>query len=336
MKLDCSAGGGQVLRTALTLSALTRTPLDLVNIRSTRPNPGLQAQHLTGVKAFEKLGAKTKNASIGSTSMQFIPPEEIGLEKIELDVGTAGSVTLVMQSLFLPLVFSGKKAEVKIKGGTHVKWSPPTDYFEKVFIPAAEKFGVKASIETIRYGFYPQGGGIAVLKTEPVESLKPVKLLEKGRLEKIEGVSAVANLPLKIAERQKASVLKNLVSLSASTKIKVETAKAISPGTFVFLKADYENSVAGFSSLGERGKTAEKVGEEAAKAFSEFDSSQACIDEHLGDQLIPLMSLAEGKSTIKAKITEHLLSNVWVCEQFLPAKFSVEGKTGEGGIVSVE
>jgi len=131
-------------------------------------------------------------------------------------------------------------------------------------------------------------------------------------------------------------ILKNLVSLSASTKIKVETAKAISPGTFVFLKADYENSVAGFSSLGERGKTAEKVGEEAAKAFSEFDSSQACIDEHLGDQLIPLMSLAEGKSTIKAKITEHLLSNVWVCEQFLPAKFSVEGKTGEGGIVSVE
>ena len=336
VKLDCSAGGGQVFRTALSLSTLTHTSVELVNIRSTRPYPGLQAQHLTGVKAFEMLGAKTKNAKIGSTTMTFSPPEEITLDEMELDVGTAGSVTLVMQSLFLPLVLSGKETKVKIHGGTHVKWSPPTDYFEKVFLPTAEKFGASAKMETLRYGFYPQGGGLIEVKIQPAKVLKPMVLLEKGKLESVEGVSGVANLPLEIAERQKKSVLKNLVSLPISPQIKSESLEAISQGTFVFLKADYENSAAGFSSLGEKGKPAEKVGEEAAKAFLEFNPSTACVDEHLGDQLIPLMALAKGKSSIKAKITEHLLSNVWVCEQFLPAKFSVEGRKGEVGIVSVE
>ncbi|MFH1056646.1 MAG: RNA 3'-terminal phosphate cyclase [Candidatus Micrarchaeota archaeon] len=334
--LDCSSGGGQLVRTALTLSTILKIPVEFENIRKNRPNPGLQAQHLAGVKALEQMGAKTKNAVIGASKMSFIPPEKIDFEKLFLDVGTAGSVTLVMQTLLLPLVFSNSAKTVEIKGGTHVKWSPTADYFEKVFLPSARKFGVNAKMRLLKHGFYPQGGGIIEITVKPSRKLSSTEFLGKGKLETLEGISAVSNLPLEIAERQKKSILKTLVSENISPKIKVESVQSESQGTFVFLQAGFETITAGFSSLGEKGKPADKVGEECALKFLEFSNSQESVDEHLGDQLIPIMALAGGKSSINAKLTDHFLSNIRVCEQFLPVKFSVEGRTGEIGSVEVE
>ncbi|MEM4255551.1 MAG: RNA 3'-terminal phosphate cyclase [Candidatus Norongarragalinales archaeon] len=323
VKLDCSNGGGQVLRTGLALSTILKTPVEFDNIRASRPKPGLQAQHLAGVKALEKMGGKTKYAAIGSQKMIFNPPEKIDFGKINIDIGTAGSITLVMQTLLLPLAFSGAKRTVEIKGGTHVAWSPPFEHFEKVFLPAAAKFGVRAECVLKKHGFYPQGGGVVEITVHPCKQLKPVELLKRGKLKSIEGISAVANLPIEIAGRQKKSSLNTLAVQNVSLKIQSKTVDASGQGTYVFLQANYEHGNAGFSALGEKGKPAERVGEEVARKFLEFQTSDYAVDEHLGDQLIPLTALAQGKSVIRAKKTEHLLSNASACEKLLGVKFSI-------------
>ncbi|MBS3069994.1 RNA 3'-phosphate cyclase [Candidatus Micrarchaeota archaeon] len=325
IRLDCAIGGGQVLRTGLALATVLKKRVEFENIRANRPKPGLQAQHLAGVRALEQMGGKAEGAQTGSQKISYTPPEKIDFEKISLDIGTAGSVTLVMQTLLLPLAFSGEKRTVELMGGTHVAWSPPFEYFEKVFIPAAAKFGIRAECSLKKYGFYPQGGGIAEIIVHPCGALRPAEFLERGELKSIEGVSAAANLPAEIAERQKKSALKQLVAQDISPKIKVESVNAEGQGTFVFLQANYGNSIAGFSALGEKGKPAEKVGEEVAQKFLEFNNSAEAVDEHLGDQLIPLMALAEGKSAIRTKKTEHLLANIAVCEKLLDVRFTVDG-----------
>ena len=325
IRLDCAIGGGQVLRTGLALATVLKKRVEFENIRANRPKPGLQAQHLAGVRALEQMGGKAEGAQTGSQKISYTPPEKIDFEKISLDIGTAGSVTLVMQTLLLPLAFSGEKRTVELTGGTHVAWSPPFEYFEKVFIPAAAKFGIRAECSLKKHGFYPQGGGIVEITVHPCDSLQPAEFLERGELRSIEGISAVANLPIEIAERQKKSALKQLVAQDISPKIKVESVNAEGQGTFVFLQANYGNSIAGFSALGEKGKPAEKVGEEVAQKFLEFNNSAEAVDEHLGDQLIPLMALAEGKSAIRTKKTEHLLANIAVCEKLLDVRFTVDG-----------
>lgn len=329
--LDCSIGGGQVLRTGLALATLSKNKTFFKNIRANRPKPGLQAQHLAGVRALEMLGAETRGASIGSTELAFTPPGEITRDKVVLDIGTAGSVTLVMQTLLLPLALSGEKKVVEITGGTHVPFAPQFDYFQEVFLPAAGKFGIKAKAELLQYGFYPKGGGKARFTIEPCGKLRATSFIEKGKLVRATGVSKACELPLEIAERQKKSALKKLSESGIDAEIEALQGKALSPGTFVFLKAEYENSVAGFSALGEKGKPAEKVGEEAATKLLEFNSSENAVDEHLADQLIPLMALTQGKSEIRAKKTEHLLSNVAVCEKLLNVKFEIDMR----GIVKV-
>ena len=327
IRLDCAIGGGQVLRTGLALATVLKKRVEFENIRANRPKPGLQAQHLAGVRALEQMGGKAEGAQTGSQKISYTPPEKIDFEKISLDIGTAGSVTLVMQTLLLPLAFSGEKRTVELTGGTHVAWSPPFEYFEKVFIPAAAKFGIRAECSLKKHGFYPQGGGIVEITVHPCDSLQPAEFLERGELKSIEGVSAAANLPAEIAERQKKSALKQLVAQDISPKIKVESVNAEGQGTFVFLQANYGNSIAGFSALGEKGKPAEKVGEEVAQKFLEFNNSAEAVDEHLGDQLVPLMALAGGENAIRAAKTEHLLANIAVCEKLLGVKFTVDENT---------
>lgn len=320
-----------MLRTALALASVTKTPLELANVRSTRPKPGLQAQHLTAIKAFELLGAKVKGAELGSQSIEFRPPDEINEKEIELDVGTAGSTTLVMQSLFLPLCLAEKSITVKIKGGTHVKWAPTTDYFSQVFLPAAARMGLHAFLEVERHGFYPVGGGIAVLKTKPSKSAKGLEISDKGKLVSLEGISA-ASLPIEVAERQKTSAMKILFDYSP--KISVEQWNADCPGTSFFLKAQYENSVAGFTSLGEKGKPAETVGKEAANSFLDFNSSNETVDEHLADQLLALACVAKGKTRFNAKPTAHLLSNASVCRTMTNREIEIE-ENGREALVTV-
>lgn len=347
IKIDGSygEGGGQILRTSLSLSVLTGQAIEIFNIRAKRKNPGLQAQHLAAVKAVEKISeAKTAGAKIGSQILRF-EPKKIKSGKYEFDIGTAGSTTLVAQTILLPLVFAKHPSEVLIIGGTHNPFAPPFHYFSEVFLPTIEKLGIKTQVKLEKYGFYPKGGGRIRLfiypvmtksfyGVEPTLKLETKDFLERGKLEEISGLSIVANLPIEIAERQKNFLIDHLQTTpliranrrleNLSEKIKIERIQTLSPGTFIFLKARFSNVLTGFSSLGERGKPAEKVGEEAAKQFIEYYQSNKALDPHLADQIVLYLALTRKPfSFTVSRLTNHLLTHIWLLEQFLNIKIEI-------------
>lgn len=323
-------GGGQILRTALSLSAILGAPFEMANIRRNRKTPGLRPQHLVAVQALSALtSAKTAGAELSSTRLSFDPgPIEAG--DYAFDVGTAGSAVLVLQSMLPPLLFAGGPSRVRITGGTHVPWSPSFHYFRDVFLPLLEEMGGVVRTEISTWGFHPKGGGKIESIVSPLETLRAVDRTVRGELREVEGFSAVSNLPRSIGERQRKSSLRRLEAAGCPPpRIQIVAPSSRGPGTVVFLKAAFERSAAGFTSLGEKGKPAEKVADEACAAFLEFMKSDAAVDRHLGDQMVPYMALAKGPSSLSASsITKHLLANVWVVQQFLSAGFDVNEETG--------
>jgi RNA 3'-terminal phosphate cyclase (ATP) len=327
-------GGGQILRTALALSAILRKPFTIFHIRSKRKNPGLQAQHLEAVKALARITeAQTEGVELGSQKITFIP-EKILPGDYQFEVKTAGSVTLLLQAIFLPLCFSKGISSVTLIGGTHVRWSPSFHYFSEVLLPNLKRIGVSAGAAIERWGFYPKGGGRIRLKITPVQELKPISLVDRGSLKKIRGLSAISNLPRHVADRQKEQALKRIHGeLQIEGEIAIlNNVHSNGPGSFLFLLAEYEKVFAGFSSLGVRGKPAEKVADEAVDSLADYLQSEGCIDPYLADQLVPFMALAEGNSSFTTiRITGHLLANLWVIQHFLDVTVSRKGETGACG-----
>jgi len=333
-------GGGQILRSSLALSAILKRPIKISKIRAGRKKPGLAAQHLTGVNAIAKItDAEVEGVEIGSQSLKFIP-KTIKAGKYTFDVAdvrpSAGSISLIFQTIAIPLAFAEVTSIVTLRGGTHVNWSPTVHYLQEAFLPQAAKFGFHGEISLKKWGWYPRGGGEAIAEIKPAEVIRPVKLIERGKLLSISGVSASSNLPKHIVQRQKNRVYDNIRKLDCEVNITEVQEESIGPGTLVFLKATFENTVAGFSSLGERGKRAETVADEACKELMSFLQTNAAVDSHLADQLVLLMALAKGSSTITtSEITRHLVTNIWVAEQFLPVKFDLTGQEGTPGRITV-
>jgi len=327
-------GGGQILRTALSLSCITGFSLKLFGIRKGRKKPGLMPQHQTCVNAVSEIcNAEVFGNEIGSTELTFVP-QKIKSGNYFFDIKTAGSSSLVIQTLLPALIFTDGISRVTIKGGTHVPFSPSYNYISEVFIPLLNKIGIKIETSINKYGFYPKGGGEVIFKIFPCEKIKRLNVVKRGELLSITGCSAVSNLPLHIAERQKNSVMQNLYPLSANIDILEVT--SLGQGTFVFLKSEYENTLAGFSSLGRRGKRAEDVGQEAASFFKDFHKTSACLDPHLADQIVIYLSLAQKDSTFTtSRITQHLLTNLWVIEKFLKIRYEIEGKMDSEGVVTL-
>lgn len=331
-------GGGQVLRTALALSCLLQIPFRIDNIRANRRNPGLRPQHLASVKAAQQISnALVEGDRIGSRSLVFRPA---GLKggKYYFDIGqeqgSAGSVSLVFQTVLLPLIFAGERSCLTIKGGTHVPWSPPYHYIDTVFLAALREMGLSAEGELERWGWYPRGEGIVHFAIEPVSAASPIIRDKMGDLQRVEAISAVSNLPDHILDRQKKQVLKRLTNEGIKGSCTEIRAPSTGQGTFVFLNAVGSNWVSGFSSLGARGKRAEEVANDASDEFFAFLSASSPVDEHLADQLVPYMASATGKSRIVvSRITPHLLTNIWITEQFSNARFEVQGELGEKGSV---
>lgn len=338
-------GGGQVLRTSLTLSALLGKPLRIENIRAKRPKPGLQAQHLTGVRATAQIcDAELEGADLGSQTLTFRPRSSPRAGRYFFDVaearkgGSAGATSLVFQTLLLPLAFASGQSRLTIRGGTHTAWSPLFHYLKHVYLPTLARVGLEARVEIEKWGWYPIGGGemTAFIKGREGSHPSALSLIERGELKRLWGVSATSNLPPHIAQRQKKRAEGYLRKRGFDPRIEIVDAPSPGQGTVVFLVAEYEHAVAGFSSLGKRGKPAEKVAEEACREFLTYHRSGACLDKHLADQLILPLALARGSSAFTTcEITMHLLTNVWVVEQFLDVRFEVEGEEGGKGRVQV-
>lgn len=332
-------GGGQILRSSLAISAVLGQPVRIRNIRAGRDGPGLQSQHLTCVNALAKIAnADVAGASLGSHEVAFTP-RVIRAGTYRFNVAevspSAGSLSLVFQTLALPLAFAQDASTLMLMGGTHVPWSPSLDYLQMVYLPTAAQMGLKANIQLKKRGWFPKGGGEAVAEVQP-SKLNGIHLSERGAQKGIKVLSGVSNLPISVARRQQDSVLQVLRAGGMNPSSEVIDDPSPGQGSAIFILAEFDKSQAGFTALGERGKRAEAVGEEAGEECMEFLKTDAAIDEHLANQLIPLMALAKGRSSFTtSRITSHLLTNIWVAEQFLNVKFWVAGDEGESGEVSV-
>jgi RNA 3'-phosphate cyclase len=339
-------GGGQMLRTALSLSSLTGQPFELKNIRKNRPEPGLKAQHLACIRAFEELsGAKTEQAFEGSESISFFPSPVKG-RTFTVDIGTAGSITLLLQSLLLPCIFADSKVRIKVTGGTDVAWSPPADYFANVFLPHMRKFCEKIELKLLKRGYFPKGGGRAELVIKPKyqisnpgdlavvrELLPKISLAKQGQLAFIKGISH-ASVDLQKAEVAERQARAAKIMLPGDVSIRTEYSDALSTGSgivvwAVFSEKDEVNPenpvILGGDCLGAKGKKSEAVGSEAAQALLSQMKSNASVDSWLADQLLPYMAIA-GKSSIStSEVTKHSLANIYVIEKFLGKCFSVDG-----------
>jgi len=320
-------GGGQVLRTAVSLSAVTGKPCRIFNIRAGRPNPGLAAQHLAGVKAAAQLcNAGLEGARIGSQEVRF-QPREIRGGSYHVSVGTAGAVTLVLQALVPIALRAGEQTTLEIEGGTDVAWSPLIDYFTHVHCYHLKKMGVQIEVEALRRGFYPRGGGRVRVRVQPWAGPPgPIQLTERGQVEAID-ISDVAGKALRkarVAERQLEgfkSAWRGKYPLGQAHQLYVDSAN---PGTSFHAHAHCKRSGLGACSIGRRGKRAEAVGREAAELLLEELASGAAVDRWMADQLIPYLGLYGG--TIRtSRITEHIRTNIWVTERFLPRRFTIEG-----------
>ncbi|MBU7017977.1 MAG: RNA 3'-terminal phosphate cyclase [Theionarchaea archaeon] len=317
-------GGGQILRTSVALSALTGLPCRITHIRANRPTPGLKAQHLMGLKAAALIcHAETKGMQIGSTEVEF-SPQKIHGGDYTIEVGTAGSVTLVLQVLTPLCLYADSTVTLTVTGGTDVKWSPSASYFKNVFCFLLKKMNANIEFTVKKYGFYPKGGGCILAVIHPWKDRKSLFLTERGPVQKVDVDSVASSLlkKAKVAERQ-SEAFQRVLSGDPGT-VRNNYVDSFNPGSSFCAHAYCEHTILGADSLGERGKPAEKVGEEAAYVLKREIESQGALDSHMADQIIPYLALAGGRVSV-SHVSEHTRTNIWVCQQFLDTKISVSG-----------
>jgi len=351
-------GGGSLMRVALAVSTLTGKPFRIENVRAGRPQPGLKPQHLTGITALKEIsGAKSDDVEIGTTELWFQPGKVKG-GNYTIDIGTAGSITLLLQAIVLPCIFAPSKVTLTIKGGTCGKWQASVDYLKELLIPHLQRFVKKIDLRIIKRGYYPKGGGEIILEISPkyksLENLQDddnnnlgdvISIIEQGKLEQIRGV---LNLSQTLAEKQiderivnaAKSSLSSLSSKGIPINIRTEQSNTYSVGGELLLwsvhSQDGDTALPnpirlGGDALLEKNKTSEQVGKEAAQELVEEIDSEAAVDKFLADQLLQFMALFPGSKIKTSKVTKHCLTNIYVLEHFLPVKFNVEGN-----VISVE
>ena len=330
-------GGGSIVRVALALSTLIQEPFTIKNVRKNRPQPGLKNQHLFCIKALEKLcSASSEGAFLGSTSLTYIPGK-IEAKTIDINIETAGSISLFLQSILLPSMFANKPINLNITGGTDVKWAAPIDYFKEIFLPQIQKYA-DVECRLIKRGYYPKGNGKVEIKIKPLYRISEINLTEQGNLIQIKGIShASSDLQnAQVAERQAKSAEIVLANFGCPVNIQLQYADTLSTGSGIVLWAifsidkneiDFNNPIRiGADSLGEKQKKAELVGYEASQNLIKEIESKAPVDEHLADQITPLMAL-KGNSKIKtSNITNHTRTNIYTIEKFLGKSFSIDEK----------
>lgn len=316
-------GGGQTVRTSLTLAALLCRPARLVNMRANREPPGLRPQHLAAVQAIRRItGGKVAGADLGSQILQFVPgPVQAG--KYLFDVGTAGSTALVLQTIALPLAMAAGDSVVEVVGGTHNPRAPSFEYLQHIWAAWLGRMGISVELQMLQAGFAPKGGGHIIARIKGgcrPESLKPLALARRGELQSVSGISAVANLPFGIAHRQREAAQRELrkVGLDKQANIAIGVLESVQNGTTCFVRLAYEHGMAGHYSLGARGKPSEVVGGEAGEQAARFHANELApsVDSHAADQLLLPLALAPGISDLTTwPLTSHVLTSAQVVQQ---------------------
>ncbi len=339
LELDGSfgEGGGQILRTSLSLALLTGRGIHLRNIRARRPKPGLQPQHRMSVRAAAAIGqAQVRGDSLGSTDLTF-EPGVVQPGKYRFDIGTAGSTGLVLHTLYLPLLFgTGAPSELILTGGTHVSTSPCFHFLDVTWRAYLQAIGLHLRLEMKRPGFYPRGGGEVHVFLQPTAEIKPLHLRER-RSVKVTGFSAVAGLPDQIARRQARRLRYRLEQNKLRVAIEEETWEG-GPGTVVAAILDTTPAPTLLFSLGERGKPAERVADDVVDQVLAYVAAgeQYAVDPHSADQLVLPLALAKGASEFTvSEVTLHLLTNIAVIRQFIEREIVCEGEEGHPGRVRI-
>ena len=344
VKIDGSQGegGGQILRTAISLSAITGKPIEVSNIRANRTNPGLRPQHMAGIRIIADLfHAKSENLKVGAEWIRFSPSDIFEGGSIKFDIGTAGSIPLILMTVVPAVSLSNNSLQIEVTGGTDVKASPTIDYIKHIVAKSYLSIGPKFSIDVLKRGYYPKGGGVVQCTIKPCKTPGTIELLATEYLEpKI--ISVCSQLPIHVAKRQVSSALialeKKDIRCSNYTA-SIET--SISPGSsiLVYSASDFGLYVGG-DSIGELGKRAEAVGTEAAMRFLDSTLAQATVDPFLADMLVLPLALSKGRSRYRvARVTQHLLTNLHVVSQIVGCKYSIEQQQQQQGgsyIVMIE
>lgn len=325
------------MRVASALSSVTGKPIHVYNIRKGRPNPGLQAQHLEGLKAVAQLcRGRLEGAELGSEEISFYPGKIQGKE-LNVKILTAGSIGLLFQTLKLPACMAEKEVKINVSGGaTFGKWAPPLLATKNILLPVLEKIGYKAEIKIVKEGFYPAGGAKAEITVLPCKEFKPLVLESRGKITHIGGISVASNhlQNAKVAERQAREAESFLKKKGLKPLIKEIYAGAECPGSGIVLWASDGKAILGGDSIGERGKKAEEVGREAAEGLWKTISSGSTVDEKISDQALIFMAFAKGPSRIVApRLTNHTKTNIWVIKKFLNVDFETR-ETGKNVMIA--
>jgi RNA 3'-phosphate cyclase len=306
------------------LSAVTGTPIRVVNARVKRGNPGLAPQHLAAVRAVaEVCAAETEGLELRTVSFTFSPRRLKG-GAYRFDIGTAGSVTLVLQALIPALLASGEPARVLVTGGTDIRQAPPADYLAEVMGRHLARMGARLNFSVARRGYYPRGGGEMAVEVLPA-ALRPLRLPAPGALRRLDGAAHVANLPAHIAERMRSATLAGLGPFAESARIVTRVlgnADAIGRGGSIAVWAESEHSVLGAGRVAQLGVRAETLGEAVGRELRADLEAGATADVHAADQLPVYLALAGGESSFTSReLTSHALTAMWLIGRFLPLRF---------------
>jgi len=328
---EYGSGSGTIVRLSTAFSALTGKPIRITEIRAKRPSPGLRHQHLEAVRTLGKLSSgDIKGDQVGSKEIEF-HPKKISGGTFEVNIETAGSIGLLSYATLIPAIFGKEKTVLKIKGGSIASlWSPPVPYLENVLFPILSRMGIIADLKIKKHGFYPVGGSDVDFEVNVSREIKPIIMKEPGEVLGINGLSIASTLlkDRKVAERQIVG-FHRVIRKKKGVDVKPVYVESACPGSVIVLWAETSTGcILAGDHVGERRKPAEVVGREAAFKLQEEMKYKSTVGEHLADQLIPFMALAKGRSEIIApSFSEHVKTNIWLCEKFLGSKF----KTKEDG-----
>ena len=316
-----------MVRTSVALAAVTDQELKLTRIRESRPTNGLSKQHCTAVNAVaEMTGSAVDGNYTGSRELVF-RPGNIQNTNVVVDIGAAGSISLMLQAMLLAARNYNDKVRMDIHGGTNVKWAPPIDSYQQILFPLMEKMGIRAKLDILERGFYPVGGGRIIAELEPMRNISPLMINDLGELKGIEGVCYIQNLPDWIHE-QMIDSCKEIIGGRCDIDIVVQRTAGHSKGAGMSLVAEYENGRLGSNVLTSKGHPAKRAGEDVAKDLMNEMDAGSTMDVHTADQLLAYMAMADGKSEFTvSKISKHLLSQMDTLESFLDVRFGVERKS---------